>query len=76
MIRLSSSSLFYAPGMVRWIQNISSSDFNDEVRGKALRHYMLSSMYPQATGETIQKVLDGKFTVDGDDVVVDEGGTE
>jgi hypothetical protein len=33
-------------------------------------------MYPQATGETIQKVLDGKFTVDGDDVVVDEGGTE
>jgi hypothetical protein len=73
MIRLSSSSLFYAPGMVQWIQNIASSDFNDEVRGKALRHYMLSSMYPQATGETIQKVLDGKFTVHGEDIVVDGG---
>lgn len=73
MIRLSSSSLFYAPGMVQWIQNISATDFNDDVRGKALRHYMLSSMYPQVTGEVIQKVLDGKFSIDGEDIVVDGG---
>ena len=71
-IRLSSSSLFYAPGMVEYFKNMTHKDFSKkkDTLDKAVQHYMLGQLYPKLSFEAAEKILNGDFTVDGDDVVV------
>lgn len=69
-IRLSSSSLFYAPGMVEYFKNMSHKDIKKDALNRAVQHYMLGQLYPQLSFEAAEKILNGDFKVDGEDVVV------
>jgi hypothetical protein len=68
--RFSSTSMFYVPNMVRWVENMTARDIEASARDEAARLWMLGQMFPNATVETLLQIMQGEYTVEGEDVVV------
>lgn len=68
--RFQSSTMFYTPNMVRWVENMTARDIEASARDEAARLWMLGQMFPTATVETLLQIMKGEYTVEGEDVVV------
>jgi len=68
--RFTSTSMFYVPNMVRWVESLTARDIEASARDEAARLWMLGQMFPTATVETLLQIMQGKYTVEGEDVVV------
>jgi hypothetical protein len=68
--RFTSTSMFYVPNMVRWVENMTARDIEASARDEAARLWMLGQMFPNATVETLLQIMQGEYTVEGEDLVV------
>jgi hypothetical protein len=74
-LRFSSSPLVYAPGFIAAMRRVDS--LSKEAARTAASLYMLAEAYPQAPAWALLALVEGRYTVEGDSVVVsDEPATK
>jgi len=69
--RLVSTPMLHTPGTLRWLRAFRSTDLATEARDRAARFYMVSLMFPDLTGREVAAIVEGRYTVEGEDVLLD-----
>lgn len=68
--RLVSTPLFHTPNMLRWLRELRAADLDRESRDRAVKAYMVSQAFPDLTGREVEALLAGRYTVEGEDVLL------
>lgn len=68
--RLSSTSLFYAPGMINWMLALRKGDVKGARSDAAARRYFIKVTWPDLPLKAVKAILEGRYTVEGEDVLV------
>jgi hypothetical protein len=69
-LRFSSSPLVYAPGFIAAMRRVGH--LTEEATDKAASLYMLAQSFPQAPAWALLALVEGRYTVEGDAVVVSD----
>ena len=67
-LRFSSSPMIHAPGFIRAMRRVDL--LSKEATGKAASLYMLAQSFPDAPAWALLALVEGRYTVEGDTVLV------
>ena len=67
---LTSTSMFYTPGMLRWISALTKRDVKGAKSDKAARKHYIVAMFPTLPDAAVDAILRGDYVVSGEDVIV------
>lgn len=68
--RLASTSMFYVPGMVEWMLALRKGDVKGARSDEGARRHFIRATWPTLPPRAVKAILDRKFEVDGEDVIV------
>lgn len=68
--RLCSTSLFFVPGLLNWMLALQKGDVKGARTDAAARRHFIKVTWPTLPPKAVKAILDRKFTVDGEDVIV------
>jgi hypothetical protein len=69
--RLASTPMFYTPGLLRWMLALRRRDVKGARTDKAARVHFIRTTWPNLPDTAVDAILAGKYTVDGEDVLVE-----
>lgn len=68
--RLSSTSMFYAPGMIQWMLALTKRDVKGARSDAGARRHFIEVTWPTLPPRAVKAILEGRYSVDGEDVIV------
>ena len=68
--RLSSTPMFYVPGLVEWMLALQKHNVKGARTDAAARRHFIKATWPTLPPKAVKAILEGRFEVDGEDVVV------
>jgi hypothetical protein len=69
--RLSSTPMFYVPGLILWILALRRGNVKGARTDKAARVHFLKASWPTLPDTAVEAILRGDYRVDGEDVIVE-----
>ena len=68
--RLCSTSMFYVPGLIRWILALQKGDVKGARSARSARSHFINVTWPTLPPGAVEALLEGRYTVEGEDVIV------
>lgn len=68
--RLSSTPMFYVPGLIRWMLALKRGNVKGAKSDKAARLHFFKASWPTLPDTAMENLLAGDYTVEGEDVLV------
>lgn len=68
--RLSSTPMFYVPGLIQWMLAIQKGNVKGARTDAAAQRHFIRATWPTLPPRAVKAILDRKFEVDGEDVIV------
>ena len=68
--RLSSTPMFYVPGLIEWMLALQKRDVRGARSDAAARRHFIKVTWPTLPPKAVKAILEGDYTVDGEDVIV------
>lgn len=62
--------MFYAPGMIQWMLALTKRDVKGARSDAGARRHFIEVTWPSLPPAAVKAILDRKFEVDGEDVIV------
>ena len=69
--RLSSTPMFYVPGLIRWMLALKRGNVKGARTDKAARVHFIKVTWPTLPDTAVEAILRGDYRVDGEDVLVE-----
>jgi len=68
--RLTSTPMFYAPGLLRWMLALRRGNVKGARTDRAARVHFIKVTWPNLPATAMENLLAGDYTVEGEDVLV------
>ena len=68
--RLTSTPMFYVPGLIEWMLAARKCNVPGARSDAGARKHFITATWPTLPPKAVKAILDRKFTVEGEDVIV------